>query len=88
MVKHLVRNIDVWKGERVLIEREGGTLSIQVALPRRPGVPDMEPVAMVIDIGAAIELCAMLPEATAILAEVVKEPDVNLMSRPGWSSGT
>ena len=59
------RNIEVWRGKRVMVEREGNTMSIQV------GFPGGEKAVMVLDVEAATELSTILPDATAIVGTAV-----------------
>ena len=63
------RNIEVWRGKRAMVEREGSTVSIQV------GYPDGTKGAVVMDVETATELARILPDATAIVGAVVTDTE-------------
>lgn len=62
-VKRVSRQIEVWVGEFVQVEREGGTIGIAVKLPGGQGGKFALPLAV------AAELSTILPDAVAMIGK-------------------
>lgn len=67
-VEHVTRSIEQWTSEKVRVEREGTTLTIQVAI-------NNQAQGLIMPVQVAEQLRQLLDKATAIPGIVVRQPD-------------